>query len=129
MEAHSFQVGTSELIGPEFTIPDPQELAKDFRFRSRSRQLKTSRLQIEFKVFNDEENLRRLFDARFCQDAKKLHAFHSFVQEFGDSIGLGDGEPDDEHWGAWPILYPSWGQDVLETSNSTLQILGITHSS
>eukprot|EP00434_Breviolum_minutum_P041429 symbB.v1.2.036852.t1/scaffold5302.1/size28584/1 len=42
-------VGTSELIGPEFTIPDPQELAK----------------------------------------------------EFGDSIGLGDGEPDDEHWGKW----------------------------
>ena len=120
MEAHSFQVGTSELIGPEFTIPDPQELAKDFRYRSRSLQLQKSRLQIEFKVLNNQENLKMLFDARFCQDAiripKNCMLFILFLQEFGDSIGLGDGEPDDEHWGGWQILYPSWGQDVLETS-------------
>ena len=77
VEANSFQVGTSELIGPEFTIPDPQELAKDFGYRSRSLQLYKSRLQIEFKVLNNQDNLRMLFDARFCQDAKNLHAFHS----------------------------------------------------
>lgn len=68
------EVGTSELIGPEFTMPDPLELAKD--------------------------------EAQWC-------CFETYCplprqkQELGDSIGLGDGEPDDEHWGSPRRSLPS----------------------
>ena len=81
------EVGTSELIGPEFTMPDPLELAKD-------------------------EAKWCCFDA-YCPLPKQLNRIKQ-KQELGDSIGLGDGEPDDEHWGSPrrslpdPSCNPTW---------------------
>eukprot|EP00439_Symbiodinium_sp_Y106_P085390 s125_g28.t1 len=77
-------VGTSELIGPEFTLPDPIKLA----------------------------------------------------QEFGDSIGDGDGDVSDENWGKWMdgtlaangCLYcqPWCASHVLkiDTRNGSVELIG-----
>lgn len=132
-------MGTSELIGPEFTMPDPLELAKEPCSNGVSMGspcLKNSLIHLDscgnFHVYSFLFILAPVCTSHhlpppLCQQdllwgtvGARLGApdiVDSPAQELGESIGLGDGELDDENWGSMACVYRGQESLGLQTLN------------